>query len=51
MLLMLPHSTLKLQALQCQLLKVAPEIAEQFHAWFVKYEAAVLKDTMLRPVR
>ena len=41
----------KLQALRHWWLKAAPEIADQFHPWFVKYEAAILKDTMIRPVR
>lgn len=41
----------KLQVLRCRWLKVVPEIANVFHAWFVKYEAAILRDTMIRPVR
>jgi len=29
---------------------LTPAIGHQFHVWFVKYEAALQKDTMIMPV-
>ena len=40
----------KLQALRQRWQWLTPAIGHQFHVWFVKYEAALLKDTMIRPV-
>ena len=42
---------LKLQALRQRWHRLTPAIGHQSHVWFVKYEAALLKDTMIRPVR
>lgn len=42
---------LKLQALRQRWQRLIPAIGRQFHVWFVKYEAALLKDTMIRSVR